>query len=164
MNLNTIRQDGFSNPDSEQLYKNGWPDEPHLAEQCEDGGQCGACSFYAPFNDDWGLCCNSKSQHHLETVFEHFTCPALARESWGSHSFTSDERAFCRCGSYTPLPPQTDLICLMVKTEGDNGVRVRVTLEVNSQFTAQDSSLYFALEAVQKQVEQALRQISSPGD
>ena len=90
MNINEIVTDGFSNPDTEKLYKEDWPDEPKLREQChEDCAQCGLCSYFAPLNADWGLCCNPASRHHLETVFEHFTCPSLEQEGWNEHSFAT---------------------------------------------------------------------------
>ena len=88
MNKNKIVTNEFSNPDSENLYKSGFETEPELREKYLSGsGQCGGCSFYAKFNTDWGLCCHSKSRHHLETVFEHFTCPVHVSESWQYHSF-----------------------------------------------------------------------------
>ncbi|RYZ63562.1 MAG: hypothetical protein EOP09_17460 [Proteobacteria bacterium] len=150
--------DGFSNPDTQMFYAEDWPGEPHLQLQSEEGGQCGGCSFFAPFNEDWGLCCSHASRHHLETVSEHFTCPSLAREGWGPHSFSNDPGYFCRCTDYTPLPPQTELICLQVRVEGEDGERVRAHLEVNDQFVVEDPSLYFALQGMQWQVEKALRQ------
>ena len=98
MNTNTIRTDGWSNADTELTYKNNWPDSPELKRQYENGDQCGGCSFFAPFNADWGLCCNAKAPHHTETVFEHFTCEDYVREGWGPHSFTADADFHCRCG------------------------------------------------------------------
>ena len=89
MNENHIVTTRFSNGDSERRYREDWPDEPELRLQAEEGGQCGGCGFFAPFNSDWGLCCNPKSRHLTETVFEHFTCSALVNEGWGSHSFTA---------------------------------------------------------------------------
>lgn len=86
-NRNTIIATDWSNPDSETLYRAEWPDEPAIRAQYFDGEQCGGCSFYAPFNADYGLCCSPKSRHRLETVFEHFTCAALLAEGWGPHSF-----------------------------------------------------------------------------
>lgn len=97
MNRNSIVTDRFSNPESEQLYHANWPDEPNIREQYENGGQCGGCSFFAPFNADFGLCAHPKSRHHLETVFEHFTCPAYIQEGWGPHSFSEDKDFHCRC-------------------------------------------------------------------
>ena len=88
MNLNKILTTTWSNPDSEQLYKSHWPDEPQVLQQYENGQQCGGCAFFAPFNCDWGLCCHAASRHHLETVFEHFTCPTFVNEGWGPHSFS----------------------------------------------------------------------------
>ena len=88
MNENRIVTTRFSNPDSARRYREHWPDETELRLQAEEGGQCGGCAFFAPFNSDWGLCCNPKSKHVTETVFEHFTCAALVAEDWGSHSFT----------------------------------------------------------------------------
>ena len=87
-NANQIKTDDWSNPDSEQLYLDDWPQEPDVRELHEEGLQCGGCSFYAKFNADYGLCCHAGSRHYLETVFEHFTCPVTVQEDWGSHSFS----------------------------------------------------------------------------
>ena len=88
MNANKIITDDWSNRASEELYSKGWPNEPELYEKyAEDAAQCGGCSFYAKFNADWGLCCNHKSRHHLETIFEHFTCASHVDEGWGARSF-----------------------------------------------------------------------------
>jgi len=88
MNQNQIVTDRWSNDDSQRLCQLHWPDEPALKHQYEEGQQCGGCAFFAPFNYDWGLCCHDKSRHHLETVFEHFTCGSYVNEGWGSHSFS----------------------------------------------------------------------------
>lgn len=99
MNRNTIFTDTWSNDRSADLYNQGWPDEPHLRIQAQElGRQCGGCSFFAPFNEDWGLCCQVRSRHHLETVFEHFTCETFVNEGWGPHSFADNEEFHCRCG------------------------------------------------------------------
>lgn len=86
-NQNTIVTETWSNPESETLYRNEWPDEPDLRARKMEGDQCGGCSFFAPFNADFGLCCNPNSRHMLETVFEHFTCASYLAEGWGAHSF-----------------------------------------------------------------------------
>lgn len=91
-NQNSIITDTWSNPSAKDLYDAQWPEEPETRAQCEEGRQCGGCAFYAPFNADWGLCCHSESRHHLETVFEHFTCPKQKEEGWGAHSFSSLEQ------------------------------------------------------------------------
>ena len=98
MNTNQIITDSWSNKSSEQLYAQKWPGEPAVQAACANGDQCGGCSFFAAFNSDWGLCANPKSRHHLETVFEHFTCPGFVAEGWGPHSFTDDRDLHCRCG------------------------------------------------------------------
>ena len=98
MNHNTVVTDTWSNDESRLLYEQSWPDNPALQRQYELGEQCGACSFYAKFNFDYGLCCNTRSRHRLETVFEHFTCPTFTAEGWGPHSFTSETEFHCRCG------------------------------------------------------------------
>lgn len=101
-NCNHIVTNEFSSPASQKLYHAAWPDEPETRELYQDGRQCGGCSFFARFNTDWGLCAHPGSRHHLETVFEHFTCPAHVNEGWGPHSFTSDAEAHCRCGGRPP--------------------------------------------------------------
>jgi hypothetical protein len=101
MNRNRIVTTEWSNMESRSLYSSHWANEPSIFEQYENGDQCGGCSFFAPFNSDWGLCCHPKSRHHLETVFEHFTCPVHVRETnsgWGPHSFSEDPEHHCRCG------------------------------------------------------------------
>lgn len=98
MNRNTIITDHWSNPDTRKLLDANWPAEPGCQKQHENGDQCGGCSFYVPFNADYGLCAHPKSRHQLETVFEHFTCPAYVQEGWGPHSFTEDKSFHCRCG------------------------------------------------------------------
>lgn len=108
LNANQIVTEGWSNPTSEALYDRAWPDEPDVrAAARERGRQCGGCSFYAPFNADYGLCCHPKSRHRLETVFEHFSCPARADESWGAHSFDERVEFHCRCHG-SPIPPSPD--------------------------------------------------------
>jgi hypothetical protein len=97
-NRNTIVTDRWSSSAAERLYVSRWPDEPACQTQYEEGRQCGGCSFFAPFNQDWGLCCRRESRHHLQTVFEHFTCPQHVDEGWGPHSFTEDASFHCRCG------------------------------------------------------------------
>ncbi|HEY1192211.1 MAG TPA: hypothetical protein VGE74_31595 [Gemmata sp.] len=97
-NRNVIVTATWSNPGAAELYALKWPTEPQLREQCEQGNQCGGCSFFAPFNEDWGLCAARASRHHLETVFEHFTCPAFVNEGWGPHSFSAEREYHCRCG------------------------------------------------------------------
>ena len=87
MNRNSIVTETWSNPESERLYAASWPAEQGLFERYQDGEQCGGCAFFAPFNADYGLCCYAKSQHHLETVFEHFTCPVFVNDGWDAHTF-----------------------------------------------------------------------------
>jgi hypothetical protein len=95
-NRNHIVTDDWSSHASGQLYKALWPQEPACREQYENGRQCGGCSFFAPFNADWGLCAHRRSRHYRETVFEHFTCPQYVPEGWGPHSFTEDKSFHCR--------------------------------------------------------------------
>jgi hypothetical protein len=97
-NQNLIYVDRWSNPETQAIYERLWPDQPELKLQHANGEQCGSCSFFAAFNSDWGLCCHADSRHHLETVFEHFTCKSHVREGWGPHSFTKDTDFHCRCG------------------------------------------------------------------
>ena len=86
-NSNVVETQGFSSPSSEAVYRTKWPDEVPTRELYEAGRQCGACAYFAKLNGDWGLCAHAKSRHHLETVFEHFTCPVQVNEGWDSHSF-----------------------------------------------------------------------------
>ena len=98
MNTNQLETERFSDPESEALFRSHWPGESATCEQYHEGKQCGSCSFFAPFNFDYGLCCHQKSRHHLETVFEHFTCPAYVHEGWGPHSFSEAPEFHCKCG------------------------------------------------------------------
>lgn len=152
MNTNHIQTDGFSNSGSERLYHTKWPNEPELNEQYKNGGQCGSCSFFAQFNADWGLCCHSKSRHHLETVFEHFTCSMLAREGWGAHTFSDNKRNFCRCNNYLPLPENIELICLEVRVEQQSEDHYQAKLELNEKFSAEEEGIYFTLKKLEDQV------------
>lgn len=102
-NSNVITTTAFSSALSERMYKANWPDDPVTRELYAGGMQCGGCSFFAAFDSDWGLCANAKSRHHLETVFEHFSCPAHLNEGWGPHSFTENTDCHCRCGG-DPIP------------------------------------------------------------
>ena len=95
VNYNRISTNGFSNRESWLRYHQGWPAEPKVRQQYQRGEQCGGCSYFAPLNADWGVCCNRKSRHHLETVFEHFTCPRYVGEGWGPHSFSESIRCEC---------------------------------------------------------------------
>jgi len=104
---NRIATNGWSNPHSEQLCREQWPYEPGCRERHARGEQCGGCSFFAPLNTDWGLCAHPSSRHHLESVFEHFTCPVQVPEGWGPHNFSADPDDHCRCGG-EPLTPETD--------------------------------------------------------
>jgi hypothetical protein len=98
MNANKIVTANWSNEQSKRLYELKWPDNAALKKQYENGEQCGACSFFAALNFDYGLCCYGDSPHYLETVFEHFTCEKFVSEGWGPHSFTNDDESHCRCG------------------------------------------------------------------
>jgi hypothetical protein len=98
MNKNSIITESWSNPKSEELYRGDFSDNPEAASLYHEGSQCGGCSFFAPFNADFGLCCNPTSPHNLETVFEHFTCTKYESEGWGPHSFTDNKAHHCRCG------------------------------------------------------------------
>jgi hypothetical protein len=98
---NTIITYRFSSAAAQQLYQSRWPDEPRCLEQHSEGQQCGGCSFFAAFNADWGLCCHLNSRHHLQTVYEHFTCPQYVHEGWGPHSFTENTEFHCRCGGHS---------------------------------------------------------------
>jgi hypothetical protein len=106
-NDNRVRTDSYSNLASYRLFEENWPNDPKSRKLYRIGFQCGGCSFFASFNKDWGLCCNLKSHHFTETVFEHFTCLAQVNEGWGPHSFTADQKYHCRCRDIPTFFPQT---------------------------------------------------------
>lgn len=117
MNRNNIVLTDWSNVESKRRYESRWTGESSLLLQYENGDQCGGCSFFAKFNADLGLCCHSKSRHHSETVFEHFTCPMFVREHWGPHSFTEDADFQCRCGGEAS-EYWDNLVRILRETEG----------------------------------------------
>ena len=106
VNYNRISTNGFSNRASTLLYRQEWPNEPEVRQRYRNGQQCGGGSYFAELNEDWGICCHPKSRHHLETVFEHFTCPAYVGEGWGPHSFSHSFRCECQGVEISnPKPP-----------------------------------------------------------
>ena len=78
-NTNHIVTHGFSNAQSEDLYHKKWPNDPTPRELYRSGMCCLGCNFFAPLNEDWGICCYRRSNHYLETIFEHFVCGAFVR-------------------------------------------------------------------------------------
>lgn len=85
---NKITDDDWSNQRTKKMYLNRFPDEPDLKRKAfDDCHQCGGCSFFAPFNLDFGLCAHPDSRHYCETVFEHFTCGDHIAECWLHSSF-----------------------------------------------------------------------------
>jgi hypothetical protein len=96
-NRNVIVTTTWSSEVARRLYESNYEGAPEYAKQAEALHQCGGCSFFAAFNQDWGHCAHAKSPHHLETVFEHFGCPSYADEGWGPHSFSEDAEFHCRC-------------------------------------------------------------------
>ena len=96
-NTNSVETQNWSNPNSQYFFENGWPNDPGLFDKYQQGIQCGSCSFFASFNDHWGLCCFEKSRHFKETIFEQFTCPSQINEGWGPHSFSANSEDHCQC-------------------------------------------------------------------
>lgn len=91
-NENLIYTKGFSNPSSAHLYQNNFNNHPKLIKMYTEGTQCGGCSFFAPFNEDYSLCCYKKLEHFRETVFEHFTCLKCCYEGWETHRFNETQK------------------------------------------------------------------------
>ena len=121
MNSNQIVTLGFSNPESARRFQENYPDEPTLQEQALYS-HCGGCSFFASFNADWGLCCNAKSHHHLETVKEEFTCPHICPEGWKAHSFSEDESNHCHCDWLEGIGTQGSARLKYLLSEGDDAL------------------------------------------
>jgi hypothetical protein len=119
MNANQIVTRGFSNPESARRFRENYPDEPALQEQATFV-HCGACSFFGELNEDFGLCCNAKSRHHLETVKEEFTCPSICPEGWRSHSFSEDESIHCQCDWLEGIDTQAIARLKILLSEGDD--------------------------------------------
>jgi len=116
MNGNRIITDDFSNPESRRRYE-----APVDGEHVD--AQCGGCSFFAPFDADYGLCCHPASEHHLETVFEHFSCSRLVDEGWGPHSFTRDVEHQCQCGGESIYQTMGTIIMLLDRDDLDHELR-----------------------------------------
>src|SRR4051794_8736669 len=78
MDTNYIRKDGFSNPETERLYKT-WDRERGMAS-LESRQNCGACLdryslIDSPGQYCWFLCLGENSPHFLETLHWSFGCP-----------------------------------------------------------------------------------------
>ena len=129
-NRNIIYTDGWSNVATRKMYdlicksnKQSDPRLQQLRDQHYHGLQCGGCSFYAQFNSDWGLCCHHKSRHHLETVFEHYTCVSFVNEGWGPHSFHDNPEHHCWCRGSKPSGPAREPLnrhSKILETKGSN--------------------------------------------
>jgi hypothetical protein len=137
MNENEIILKRFSNPESEKLYKDEWPDEPEIHIKYRHGEQCGGCSFFAEFDEDWGLCCNPSSRHKYETVFEHFTCPSHVNEGWGPHGFTKHEEFWCKCGGGT-LQESIDAVISLLK-QCEDETKVELSKEIMRSYLKSES-------------------------
>ena len=79
MNSNYVRNDGFSNPETERFFKQHWGPEQMWAV-CNALKHCGVCGFGFEIVDSpqerlWHLCWNEDSPYHMETVHCAFTCP-----------------------------------------------------------------------------------------
>ena len=96
-NKNIIIKDDFSSEQTKNIYLSKFNNNEKSLELYNYGYQCGGCSFFAPLNEDYGICCFKKSIHFTETVFEHFTCSNFIQEGWGAHSFSEDESMHCKC-------------------------------------------------------------------
>jgi hypothetical protein len=57
MNKNKIITDDFSSEESKHLYETEYAENEASRIAYKQGYQCGDCSFFAPFNKDYGLCC-----------------------------------------------------------------------------------------------------------
>ena len=79
MDTNQIKKDGFSNPDTEQLFDQQWDHERMLSEYRarKDCGWCRDRVFIvdAPEEYKWVLCLSDRAPHWLETVAACFSCP-----------------------------------------------------------------------------------------
>lgn len=128
MNTNKIKTTGFSNPEAETMYQQSWNGDATLQHLYDNGGQCGACSFFAPFNADYGLCCNEASRHLTETVFEHFTCVSHVAEGWGPHSFSESEAYHCKCEGEPIYKAINAIIILLDRGDLDDELRSHLRL------------------------------------
>lgn len=78
MDTNFIRKDGFSNPDTERLFREKW-DEERMDAVCAINRHCGmclACEFLveSPEENLWLLCRDEDSPYFLETLHFPFSC------------------------------------------------------------------------------------------
>jgi hypothetical protein len=146
MNDNKIITNRFSNPEAEKLYMSAFENDPELYKQYAiDTLQCGGCAFFAPFNSDWGLCCHDESPHHLETVFEHFTCRKQVNEGWESHSFMDFNKNPQLMELYNRRVNLSDQVYDLAKQRADS-LQVSVTDIMNALYM----KLLFADEYVKK--------------
>ena len=83
MNINRIRIDGFSNPETERYFRSWSP--AVVEEHSEQDKQCAYCEhgFFLARNLALLLCLNPDSPHCYETLEIWFTCPRQQRRRMG---------------------------------------------------------------------------------
>ena len=85
VDTNYIKKNGFSNPDTERVYKSWRPTQREAV--VEGTKDCGACLWAldlvdAPGEYEWLLCLKPNSPYRWETVHWAFTCPEQRRNPW----------------------------------------------------------------------------------
>ena len=88
MDTNFIKKDGFSNPDTERVFKSWRTDQGEaVVEATKDCGAClrSLCLVDAPAEYEWLLCLKPNSPYQLETVHWAFTCPEQRPNPWAGN-------------------------------------------------------------------------------
>jgi hypothetical protein len=76
MNTNRIKTDGFSNPETERYFREGWTQE-RSEKELQEEKVCALCrrAFPTPGTaDPWVICLNPDSRYCYETLDPLFSC------------------------------------------------------------------------------------------